>query len=222
MLYTGQLPSGGTAAYRSAILRWNCCISVSYLEVELLHTGQLSWSGTAAHRSATLRWTCCIPICYFEMELLHTGQLSWGGTAAYRSAILKWNCCIPVRYFEMELLHAGQLSWGGTTAYRSAILRWNCCIPVSYLKVELLTTVTNKSDLQTRLFVCLIFRSLFVNKHSFVAGSKYRLPECFQLIPYQLSCYFVCQQLMMAKLLNCIKFNTLFATKDILRKKTFH
>jgi len=163
-----------------------------------------------------LRWNCCIPVSYLEVKMLHKDQLSWGGTAAYRSAILRWKWCIKVSYLEVELPHTGQLSWGGTAAYRSAILRWNCCIPVSYLEVELLTTVTNKAALQTRLFV-----RFSVIKHSFVAGSTHRLPGCFPLIAYQLSCYLVCQLLMMAKLLNCIKFSTLFATKDILRKKTF-
>jgi hypothetical protein len=37
------------AACQSAIFRWNCCMPVSYLEVELLHAGQLSWGGTAQH-----------------------------------------------------------------------------------------------------------------------------------------------------------------------------
>ena len=105
MLHTDQLSRGGSAAYGSAPLRWNCCIPVSYLQVELLHTGQLPWGETDACRSAILRWNCCIPVSYIEVELLHTGQLSWGGNAAYRLAILRWNCCIPVSYHEVELLN---------------------------------------------------------------------------------------------------------------------
>jgi hypothetical protein len=53
LLHAGQLSCGGTALCRSAILWWNCCMPVSYLEVE-----------------------CCMPVSYLQMELLHAGQLS--------------------------------------------------------------------------------------------------------------------------------------------------